>query len=218
MSASSNIFSDKDFENMLFNCRTIPSDQNLLNVFPSLGQIDSFRNIPKKLDNQKVIRYIIYTYDRKSPVFLKFMNDESKRKTIAGTEAGWKAHTETGLFDKEIDEIMKCKNKHINNCIIDFIRLFNDPSFALLITGYESYFNKLRQINSAEESEKRDAYAIEESRGKIFIQAQKMSEDLERVAEKVLNDKNPYLKEDLFCVIDQESKNRLNLTPERWAV
>jgi hypothetical protein len=58
-------------------------------------------------------------------------------------------------------------------------------------------------------------FQIEETKGKLFKQAQEMSAALEKALQKILGDVNPYLQRDLYCVIDQEIKNRLNITPER---
>jgi len=88
MSQSTDIFGNKDFENLLFNCTKVSADKNLLSVFPTLGQLPSFRNTLPDLDKNKVIRYIIFAYDRKSPIVMQFLNDEVKRKTLAAQYAG----------------------------------------------------------------------------------------------------------------------------------
>jgi hypothetical protein len=62
---------------------------------------------------------------------------------------------------------------------------------------------------------KRDIFQIEETKGKLFKQAQDMSKSLDAAASKLLSDENPYLRRDLYSTIDQESKSRLNITPER---
>jgi hypothetical protein len=143
------------------------------------------------------------------------MQDDVKRKTSSAEYAGWNPNKD-GLFDNDVDQIMKCLNPEVNLMIIDFLRTFNDPSWALLMTGMESYYQKLQQIINADFGQgRRDVFQVEETKGKLFKQAQEMSKALDEAAKKILQDENPYLRRDLYCTIDQDSKNRLNITPER---
>lgn len=215
MSASTDIFGNKDFENLLFNCTKVSADKNLLSVFPTLGQLPSFRTIMPDLDKNKVIRYIIFAYDRKSPMVVQFLNDEVKRKTLAAQYAGFTANEETGCFDASIDLVMRCQNNDTNNMIVDFVRQFGHD-FSVLITGNESLYNKIAQMNNLVKNYKRDALQIEETRGKIWKQVLELRTDLEKLGDKILNDTNPYLREHLFSIIDESERNRLSLTPERW--
>ena len=207
------LLNDKDFSTLTYNVMKYKSDVNLLNMFPTLNAIESFRQCTG--DRNRIIRYIVLCYDKGSPILNRFMRDDIKRKTLAAQYAGWTSDSE-GLFDQEVDGIMKCMNHDTNAMIIDFLKTFNDPSWALLMTGMESYYQKLKQIITADFGEnRRDVFQVEETKGKLFKQAQEMSKALDDAATKLLSDENPFLKRDLYCTIDQEAKNRLNITPER---
>jgi hypothetical protein len=207
------LFNDKDFDSLTYNVMQYKSDANLLSVFPTFNDLKSFRDF--KGEKTKVIRYIVLCYDKGSPILKKFIQDDVKRKTAAADYAGFIADDE-GLFDNQVDMMMKCQNHEVNSMIIDFVRTFNDPNWALLMTGMESYYQKLQQIMNADfEGGKRDIFQIEETKGKLFKQAQEMSKSLDEAASKILSDENIFLKRDLYCLIDQESKNKLNITPER---
>jgi hypothetical protein len=207
------LLNDKDFSTLTYNVMKHKTDVNLLSMFPTLNGIDSFRQYSG--DKNRVIRYIVLCYDKGSPILNRFMRDDVKRKTLSAQYAGWPSDDE-GLFDQEVDSIMKCMNQETNAMIIDFLKTFNDPSWALLMTGMESYYQKLKQIVTADFGEgKRDIFQVEETKGKLFKQAQEMSKALDEAATKLLSDENPFLKRDLYCTIDQEARNRLNITPER---
>ena len=212
--ASKVLFSDKDFNTLTFNVMQYNLDVNVLSKFPTLGAVASLNSYISD-DKNSVIRYIVLCYDKGSPILTKFMQDDVRRKTTAAQYAGWNCDDE-GLFTDRVDAIMKCMDDQVNEMIIDFLRLFNDPNWALLMSGMESYYQKLQQIISVDlGGNKRDMFQIEETKGKLFKQAQEMSKALEEAASKILHDNNPYLKRDLYCTIDQEAKNRLNITPER---
>lgn len=207
------LLSDKDFDTLTYNVMKYKSDVNLLGKFPTLGSIQSFKDY--KGDRNRVIKYIVLCYDKGSPILNRFMQDDVKRKTCAAEYAGWTANKE-GLFDTEVDLIMKCLDQDVNSMIIDFLRTFNDPGWALLMTGMESYYQKLQQIITADFGQgKRDVFQVEETKGKLFKQAQEMSKSLDDAAKKILQDENPYLRRDLYCTIDSDIKNRLVITPER---
>jgi hypothetical protein len=207
------LLNDKDFSTLTYNVMKHKGDVNLLSMFPTLNDIDSFRQYNG--DRNRVIRYIVLCYDKGSPILNRYMQDDVKRKVLSAQYAGWNSDEE-GLFDTDVDMIMKCMNEDVNAMIIDFIRTFNDPNWALLMTGMESYYQKLKQIITADFGQgKRDIFQVEETKGKLFKQAQEMSKSLDEAASKLLLDENPYLKRDLYSTIDQEAKTRLNITPER---
>jgi len=210
------LFSDKDFDSLTYNVMKYKSDVTLISKFPSFQGIECFRNFSDpNLDKNTVIRYIVLCYDKGSPILNRFMQDDVKRKTTAAQYAGWEAR-EDGLFSDEIDEVMRCTNESVNEMIIEFLRLFNDPNWALLLTGLEAYFQKLRQVMSVSVSGKRDALQMEETKGKLFKQAEEMAASLSISASKILQgDSNPFLARDLYSIIDKEAKSRLKITPER---
>lgn len=207
------LFSDKDFDTLTYNVMKFKTDVNLMAKFPTIGALSSFKNYQG--DKNKAIKYIVLCYDKGSPILNKFMQDDVKRKVLSAEYAGYKSD-KSGLFPTEVDEMMKCMNHETNMMIIDFLRTFNDPSWSLLMTGMESYYQKLQQIITADFGQgKRDVFQVEETKGKLFKQAQEMSAALDLAAKKILQDENPYLRRDLYCTIDQEAKNRLSITPER---
>jgi len=213
MSSKMVLLNDKDFDTLTYNVMKYKNDVNLLAKFPTFNQIDSFREYVGDLNT--VIRYIVLCYDKGSPILNRYRQDDTKRKVLSAQYAGWDTNQD-GLFSDEVDIIMKCMNKEVNGMIIDFIRTFNDPYWALLMTGTESYYQKLRQIINADFVDgKRDVFQVEETKGKLFKQAQDMSKSLSETASKLLMEENPYLIRDLYSTIDQEAKNRLNITPER---
>lgn len=206
------LFTDKDFVGLTYNVMKHPPGTSMLKTFPLFQTIESFTQYKGEIN--KVFRYIVLCYDKNSAILKKFMQDDTKRKVLSAEYAGFKPNA-SGLFSDWVDEMMKCRDKDINKMIIDFIRTFNDPNWALLMAGMESYYQKLEQLIASNPDSKRDAFQVEETKGKIFKQAREMSNSLDETAKKILGDENPYLLRDLYCTIDQETKNKLQITPER---
>ena len=227
------IFSDRDFSELMYPVHTVGESTNIMGKFKDLQKLNSFLNydqiilptadekqadeiLSEKYDKNKVIRYIVYCYDRSSPILKRFSQDEGKRKSIAALYAGWEANEE-GFMSPEVENIFRCKVKHINTMIIDYIQQYHDPEFALMVVGYEAYYQKLNLLLAQDLESNRDVFLQEETKGKLFVSAQKMAADLDGLAQKILTDENKLLKTDLYCLIDEATKNKLKITPERLA-
>jgi hypothetical protein len=227
MRSNEQLFADRDFTSLMYQVQDLKKGESILKKFPALLKMPSFENYHKQelgpedvlLDINAVIRYIVYAYDRESPIVKRFMNDVEKRKTTACDYAGF-PYDDKGRFSLDVDNMMKCKNRYINVMIIDYVRQYNDPEFALLISGYDAYWQKLVQATTVEdggEDNKRDAFQIEESKGKIFEQARKMATMLSELSVKILSDENKLLRQEFYSILDSSVRNRLRITPERLA-
>lgn len=210
---NSELFTNKDFEELTYNVMELPKGGNVLAAFPALAELPSFKKF-KSENKNKIVRYIILCYDKNSPILKRYMQDDVKRKVMSAQYAGFEGDSE-GYLNDEINAVMRCFNPETNQMIIDFLRLFNDPAWALLLAGLESYYQKLAQLMANDPASKRDTFQVEETKGKLFKQAQDMMSSLDAAAKKILGDENIYLKRDLYMTIDKESRNRLNITPER---
>ena len=212
-SMNSDLFTNKDFDSLTYNVMGLPKDANVLAAFPSLGDLPSFKRF-KSENKNKIVRYIVLCYDKGSPILKRYMQDDVKRKVLSAQYAGFEGDDE-GYLNEEINAVMRCFNTETNQMIIDFLRLFNDPAWALLLAGLESYYQKLAQLVANDPASKRDTFQVEETKGKLFKQAQDMMMSLDTAAKKILGDENIYLKRDLYMTIDSEARSRLNITPER---
>jgi hypothetical protein len=222
------MFKDRDFDDMLYPVHQIDKNDSIYPRFPKMAEMPSFvRFTEEGLPKSKVIRFIVYCYDRNSPIYKKYRNDDVKRKTTAAIYAGWEFDPTTGLFPKEVDDMLKGFRPKINIMIVDYIRQYNDPEYSILVAGYDSLYQKLQSLsafrtnirfdNSSEEGsfpDMNEELKNEELKGKLYDQCIKMGEKIEALASKILTDDNKYIKQDLYCAIDKEIKNKLNLSPE----
>lgn len=211
------IFTERDFENIMYPVYTLDGGTNLMARFPEMKKMPSWTEYnDKTLNKNNVIRYIIYCYDRDSPIMRKYRQDDTKRKTVSALQAGFKTDSE-GLFTNEVDNMMKCRNKAINLMIIDYVRQYNDPEYSILVAGHEALYLKLERLMEVENmtDSNRDAFQIEETKGKLFKQAKEIGKDLSDLSAKILTDENKFLKRDLYCSIDEKTRNKLSITPER---
>lgn len=222
MSDLERAFADRDFDDMMYPIHTIPEGKNVYASTPLLHKLPYFAKfMDPMLDKSMVIKYVIYAYDRNSPIFVKFgLTDDVKRKTTAAMYAGWKPDPLHGTFNEFVNKMLCGFNQQVNLMIIDYVRQYNDPEWSVLMAGYDALFRKLEVLSktdSVDIKKGQNDLKDEEMYGKLFVQAQTMAAQLSEMSTKILTDDNKPLKKDLYCVIDASQKSKLNITPERMA-
>ena len=199
------IFSDADFNNMIFQVHLVKAGES---VFPKFKGFEDMPNIvsynDKRIDKSMAIKYVVYAYDRESPIYKKFLTtDLIKRKTTAAIYAGFEANEETGLFDSDVTDMMMGMNRYVNWMIIDYVRQYNDPEYSLLVAGHESLYQKLsflmsnekKQVslgdeNGSDEGDLNDFLKNEKLKGELYNQAKSIADDLAKISARILTDDN----------------------------
>lgn len=212
------VFSPQDYRGMKFNVMNPDRKTPLLEQFPELGRFRSFQDIARRYtnDHDKIVRYICLCYDRFSPAFSQ-IGDIFKRKSWCGMAAGFDYNDDTGVFSDKYYKVMNCQVEAVNMAVIDFSSLFNSPAYSMLITAYEAFYSKTRIMNKVVDLDGKDIIAGEKTRGELYNQLKGMASDISAHADKYLADNNVFLREDLYRVVQEEVRNRLNLTPEHRA-
>lgn len=187
----------------------------MMDRFPDLKTMPEFtRPIqPTGLDKNAVIAYIILFYSPTTP--LSKIPDIIDRKKTAAIEAGMVVDPETHRLPADCEEVLYCKNKHVNGMIIAYLRKFKNTKWALLCTGNESFYLKLKMIlDITNDSDSKTDQEIEKIRGDLFKQAETMEASLSRIVSEFLSDDSPYLRGDLFSFMEEKSDVVLMLSPE----
>lgn len=194
-------FSSEDFESLTFNPYELHHRTDLLNAFPILAQYDEFQ-VDLKLSKNKVIRYILYLYDKNSVLRMK-IDDLMKRK-LAALELSGFIKERSDKFSKDVEEMVLCRNFDINNMIFRFLRVLRKPKFSFLCAMEETFYQHLKRMLNGE--------ALTTN----AIQAIKVLEnDIETRAIELLNEDNTEkLIQDLYTFVEF---SELNIMPEDYA-
>jgi len=205
-----------DFKELLFNVQQVPFNVDLFDTFPELKKYPEFLEDlgQEEKHKNKIIRFIIYNYDRNSP-FIKGESDYNKRKIESALLAGIK-HTPLGDLPQWFRDIMAGRNLLVNNMIIRYCREQHSEKWSLLVAGSEAYYNILPDLISRDSDEK-DAAAQAKKKGELFLKAETMQQSLEKMKKLILaGDSTREVEKALYRVIEDENKN-LELTPEHMA-
>jgi len=189
-------FSDKEFAGMMFNVLDVIGARKITSAFPKLGKVREFTRPLSKLNKNKVIKYIMFLYDKNSPFRVKF-SDVLQRKVEAAKGAGWPL-VEGGIFEDEVERMLRGHNTFINEMIVAFIRLHRNFKYSYLIGLEESFYRMMLEIMAGEMK----------NVGKM----KQTQEELENIMlELTAEDNNPELRDTLLRYVETA---RLNLRPE----
>ena len=189
-------FSEKEFTRMMFNVLEVPPQKHIVNHFAKLKKVREFSRPLARLNKNKVIRYIMFLYDKNSPFREKFQ-DVLKRKVEAARGAGWETG-EGGVFTNDVEEVLRGHNITINEMAVAFIRLHRNFKYSYLVGLEESFYRMLLEIMTGEMSN---------------VQKMKSTQaELEDIILELTNeDNNPGMRDTLLRYVEQA---RLNLRPE----
>jgi len=189
-------FSDKEFVLMMFNVVELPPQKHVIHAFPKLKKVREFTKPLAKLNKNKVLRYVMFLYDKNSPFRAKFQ-DVLQRKVEAAKGAGWET-VEGGIFADDVERILRGHNITVNEMIVAFIRLHRNFKYSYLVGLEESFYRMMLEIMTGE-------------MGNVSKMKQ-TQEELEIIMlELTSEDNNPELRDTLLRYVEQA---RLNLRPE----
>jgi len=181
---------------MMFNVVEVPPQKHVTNHFPKLKKVREFARPLANLNKNKVLKYIMFLYDKNSPFRVKFQ-DVLQRKVEAAKGAGWET-IEGGIFSDDVERILRGHNITINEMIVAFIRLHRNFKYSYLVGLEESFYRMMLEIMTGEMRNVSNMKQTQEELESIM---------LELTAE----DNNPELRDTLLRYVEQA---RLNLRPE----
>jgi hypothetical protein len=189
-------FEKEEFDGLMLPVHNLPVDADLIKKFPELGKFPEFAEmVPEK---NKVIRYIVLFYDRKTP--LSRIESIPIRKAEAAKIAGFEL--EENKFTEFVEEVLSCENTLVNAMIIRYLRLSNNHKFAMLSTTTELFYRSLQKQLDGEDVKFKDVQAMEKEIALI-------TEELTQ------GDRNQNLTSDMYQLIDME---KIDLSPEAISV
>lgn len=209
------LFSKDDYMHMRFDVMGL---KNIVNTVSEFSEADEFQCI-LPVDIDSAIKYMCLVYDPKSPVPMRITDVNTVRQTAA-ILAGFK-NNDSGNFEPEVERIMKCRNPVFNKMLVRYLRFFNDDYFAMLVTARQALYNKQAMILNAglelDENNDKSDIEIEKLKGELMKQADAVLISIDNYTNRLLNnDKNPFLRENLFAIVDAEA-SKPKLKPETQA-
>ena len=190
-------FKAKDFDGLSYKAYGVP-DSDLFVLYPVLETYFKDYDIPDGIDKTKIVKYIIFMYDKNTP--LRSLDSLIKRKVQAVSLA----------------EFPKDKNNKYSNDYISFLesKLFGKMTIQYCRIQYSYDFSQLVQYDDLYYSEMDKAKAEEDAtkRTSILKNIETLGERIKKLTDIITTeDTSPDLRKCLYEEITNES---LNLRPE----
>jgi uncharacterized protein YbcC (UPF0753/DUF2309 family) len=145
-------FDDKEFDDLMYPVHLLSDKDDTFKKFPIFQKYKEFTT-DCKLPLNKVLKYIAFMYDSKTPFFT--INNLTRRKIEAAILAGFKIGKDD-KFDAVTDSMIKCVNPITNAMILRYCRMQKNTDWTQLVVFEESYNKQLEKMVSddTENSEK----------------------------------------------------------------
>jgi hypothetical protein len=190
-------FNEREFSQMMYNPLRIPEGESVLKFYKELAKVRAFKLDPGEgVDNNKLMQYIFCMYDKNSPYRKKY-SDALKRKIEIAHDIEFQEEG-GGVFISPVEDLLKGKNRIVNQKIVEYVRLHRNFKYAFLVSIEASYYTMMVEVMGGSVKQVSDMKGIQI--------------ELEDTMLDILNqDNNPYLKEEILRYMEDE---RLQLRPE----
>ncbi len=204
-------YNKNEFDKLLYPVNKAPKEGKLLAIFPNLENYSEFTVKLPFLSPLTIFKYIVYTYDQKSPLMV--IESLRDRKMEAALLAGF-SRDEKG-FKSIYIEVMACRNKIVNKMIVRYCRMQYPMKFSHLMATTEAYFSIMEElIRKDTVADPAERIKMEKDRVDLSTKSSKMFEQIDDLTRELLaKDESWQLGKDLFQEIEEENKNSY-ITPE----
>ena len=212
-----NQFTKEEFEGMVYNVHAIPFGKKVLDVHPELAKWEEFRaNIGASLSRHrdKVIRYTILLYDRKSP--LHELEDIGRRKIHAALLA--KLPQKNKEWSEETLALLRGQNAGANEMAIRYCRIVAPIKYSQAVACQAALKQMQLDLMDTTPVSKEDRLDAHKKKGDIWKKSKEMETDLTGYYDELLaNDRTLALQHTLMLTVDM-SVQQLKLRPEDQAL
>ena len=207
-------FKPTDYKEILYPIHTLKRGMDIFEAFPKLFDYEEFGVVlPPKLPIEKVFRYIVYTYDQKSPFVLQ-IDDLIQRKKESVQAAGF--IPQNNSFAPEVKTMLNCQNEKINKMIIRYCRL-QGKDFTNLMASQEAFYQINVQLLSNIKSDTDDAVEVAKKKAALDKAADEFNERLDEKARRFLTQETAQeLHDSLWSLAEDEALN-ISISPEDYA-
>lgn len=132
-------FKKLDYSKMICNPMVVPEKKSPEDHYEIFKRYKEFIQDTPEINRPKLFRYIPLVYDKNSPL-REHIDDIKKLKGKAAELAGFR-RGDNDRYSEQIEVLMACKNKVVNDMIIRYITLHKNKLYHRYVLMSEMYFN-----------------------------------------------------------------------------
>lgn len=114
------------------------ADKPLDKAFPDLFRHKEFQVLIARPDFEKLIRYIMYLYDKNTLLIQEYQSDLNERKAEAAKDAGYKKIN--GKWTKDIQDVMDIQDHEATAAIMQLLKMQKNNIWTEIIITEQELF------------------------------------------------------------------------------
>jgi hypothetical protein len=199
-------FNDKDFNKLTYKVHEHDRDADFFKLFPVFARYPVFTRYEELGVNiGYMMRYIIYCFDKNSP--LSSIENVFERRVKAATLAGFSMKNDK--FPKRVEDILLSRNFKANCMIIQYCIMHAGEEYTTFVTFQEALRKQLENLMAEDED-------VGDKKKDIIANVQKLREDLRSTRDMIFKfEEDTFLTKDLYSFLETR---KLKISPEDWAV
>lgn len=134
------MFEKGEFSKLRFNVYLVKHGKDLLQEYPKLAAIKSFKDYADA-DRNRLIRYIVYMYDKDSPLVKRFQKIEDRQR-----ESALLAGYDINKYHDRMQELYSNSNPDVTEMIVDFIVEINSRKWAMINSNEATFYEFQRAL------------------------------------------------------------------------
>lgn len=148
------------FSRLKFPVHKISEAEGFDKQLPELFRLPEFKKLKLLPNWWKIVRYIVYLYDKNTDLAQEFPNDLKARKEAAALESGYTREGGSNKWPEVLEEIMGMKHKDVYTAIVAYMRLQDSPLLSDIHATEQEFYDfqerRLRPIEDDDDLKQRD--------------------------------------------------------------
>ncbi len=200
----------KEFEKLKYRVDLVPLSENCCDKIPDLKNIFlEYKGYKTPtLTNDLLVRFIVLTYDQKSP-FVEKLNNIKERKVAVLNYL--QIQDKDGVFPEDIQDIVKSTDPTTARVVYQYCKFQYSLAYFAFVTTVETYISMNERLGEDISSAKDTKDTAD-----ILVKLDKVEERIEKLSDKLFK-RDTDLKDFIGSVLVVEGRKK-KILPEDWAV
>lgn len=165
------------FSRLKFPVHKISEAEGFDKQLPELFRLPEFKKLKLIPNWWKLVRYIVYLYDKNTDLIQEIPNDLKARKEAAALESGFAREGGSGKWPDVLEEVMGMKHQDAHAAILAYMRLQDSPLLADIHATEQEFYDfqarRLRPIEDGDDLKERDLLMEMCKKRRISIESMK---------------------------------------------
>lgn len=203
----------REFESMSFDIFNKVKNRSVFTTFPELKEFfQDLLQTKQPLNENKLVKYIIYCYDKNSPLHL-YYNNILKKKQEAAILAGWKPDAFND-FSTDMQDLFANSNPVAIQMINRWVKAQNDLDYTHLVYLMEMYNNQM--LSATRYDKEASDVTTAKKWSVVHKDATNLLNEIKTLSEQLFKGDEEQV--DYISYIQEAERHQIKILPEHYAI